>query len=64
MPLPNILKRASSYILGVQTGTPSPPPFFDGETIFCEFFSFIMTDCYMHILNPENHVTKNLFLGK
>jgi len=59
MPLPNILKRASSYILGVQTGTPSPPSFFDGETIFCES-RLIMTDCYMHILNPENHVTKNL----
>ncbi|KAJ9577600.1 hypothetical protein L9F63_005787, partial [Diploptera punctata] len=36
MPLPNILKRASSYILGVQTGTASPPPFTDGEVIFCK----------------------------
>ncbi|XP_069685314.1 TBC1 domain family member 16 isoform X2 [Periplaneta americana] len=36
MPLPSILKKASTYILGVQTGTPSPPPFTDGEIIFCK----------------------------
>jgi hypothetical protein len=40
MPLPNIFRRASSYILGVQTGTPSPPFFTDGETIFCESFFY------------------------
>lgn len=35
MPLPKILKKASSYILGTQTGT-SQQPFNDGEVVFCK----------------------------
>jgi hypothetical protein len=60
MPLPNILRKASSYILGVQTGTPSPPSFTDGETIFCEsIFTRIIS--YTLILGLLKSVIKNVW---
>ncbi|XP_067006037.2 TBC1 domain family member 16 [Anabrus simplex] len=35
MPLPNFLKKASSFILGAQSGIPAPP-FNEGEVVFCK----------------------------
>ncbi|KAK7788661.1 hypothetical protein R5R35_013084 [Gryllus longicercus] len=35
MPLPSFLKKASSFILGAQSGIPAPP-FNEGEVVFCK----------------------------